>query len=150
MLGQIYTSSLRNLPLINVIQLFPGLQRRPDWLSARFSTHLLSLYRLDILISNISHTPVSSPLCNFPRLILILQRYDQKRLSVSFWLLFTMVLNINVARVARISLAIGGATRILESIAVIQVSREAISPIIMVVAACGLLFCCMHVSRMHI
>ena len=52
-----------------------------------------------------------------------------------------MVLNVDVAQVARISLAIGGATRILESVAVIQVSCEAISPIVKLVAGCGLVPC---------
>ena len=76
---------------------------------------------MDILISKINRALVSSPLSYFTRLILLLQRY-QKRLLVSFSLLFTMVLNVNVAHVARISLAIGGTTRILKSIAAKQVS----------------------------
>jgi hypothetical protein len=99
---------------------------------------------LDILISKINRALVSSPLCNFPRLILLVQRYlcDQKSLLVSFSLLFTMVLNVNVVHVARISLAIGGGTRILKSIAAKQVSWKAIFLILMLlVAGYGLVPC---------
>jgi hypothetical protein len=104
-LGDIDSS--RNLLVIQVIQLFHGLQRRPARLPLQLSKLLLSLYSLDILISKIHSALVST--CHSPRL---LQRYlcDQKRRPVSFSLLFPVVLNVDVSHVAPSSLAIGGGT----------------------------------------